>query len=69
MAHYLNLGNAENDQKWARPALTDSWGPETHNLIFQQIDVEEGHMDGKTTVRLFGVTEVKRKPSCVDQLK
>jgi DNA polymerase delta subunit 1 len=55
----LKDGNAERDQKWARPDLDPSWNPQTDNLLFQQIDVEEGMLDGKSTIRLFGVTEVK----------
>ncbi|KAI5806949.1 DNA polymerase family B-domain-containing protein [Geopyxis carbonaria] len=53
----LKDGNAETDQKWARPELDPSWNPETDSLVFQQIDVEDGHLSGKTAVRLFGVTE------------
>ncbi|KAF8542192.1 DNA polymerase delta catalytic subunit [Trichophaea hybrida] len=53
----LKDGNAERDQKWARPDLDPSWNPQTDNLLFQQIDVEEGMLDGKSTIRLFGVTE------------
>ncbi|KAF8243268.1 DNA polymerase delta catalytic subunit [Wilcoxina mikolae CBS 423.85] len=53
----LKDGNAERDQKWARPDLDPSWNPQTDNLLFQQIDVEEGILDSKSTIRLFGVTE------------
>lgn len=54
----LYTGNAETDQQWARPPLDPSWDPETENLVFQQIDIEEGQLDHRATVRLFGVTEV-----------
>jgi DNA polymerase delta subunit 1 len=54
----LKDGNAERDQKWARPDLDPSWDPQTDNLLFQQIDVEEGMLNGKATIRLFGVTDV-----------
>jgi hypothetical protein len=50
-------GNSDRDQKWARPDLGD-WDPEREDLLFQQIDVEEGNLNGKTAIRLFGVTEV-----------
>lgn len=55
----LKRNNAEKDQQWARPGL-GSFDPETDNLVFQQIEVEEGtlHGGGKATVKLFGVTEV-----------
>jgi hypothetical protein len=50
--------NAERDQKWARPTLTN-FNPAADSLCFQQIDAEEGTVaGGKQTVRLFGVTEV-----------
>ncbi|KAI5808354.1 DNA polymerase delta subunit [Pyronema omphalodes] len=49
-------GNSDRDQKWARPDLGD-WNPEKDDLLFQQIDVEEGNLNGKTAIRLFGVTE------------
>ncbi|RPB11091.1 DNA polymerase delta subunit [Morchella conica CCBAS932] len=55
--HELKGGNAERDQKWARPDLEPGWDPATESLIFQQIDVEEGTLNGKTNLRLFGVTE------------
>lgn len=54
----MQTGNAERDQKWARPDLEPGWDPATESLIFQQIDVEEGTLNGKTNLRLFGVTEV-----------
>jgi DNA polymerase delta subunit 1 len=53
----LKKNNAEKDQQWARPKLDDF--SQTENLIFQQIEAEEGTLHGgKTTVKLFGVTEV-----------
>jgi DNA polymerase delta subunit 1 len=55
----LKNKNAENDQQWDRPALSD-FNPEMDNLIFQQIEAEEGTLHGgKATVKLFGVTEVR----------
>jgi DNA polymerase delta subunit 1 len=55
----LKKNNSEKDQEWARPSLSD-FNPEVDNLIFQQIECEEGTYDGgKATVKLFGVTEVK----------
>ena len=54
----LKQKNAEKDQQWARPSL-DDFDEKTQNLCFQQIDAEEGTLHGgKTTVKLFGVTEV-----------
>lgn len=52
----LKGANAETDQKWARPSI-DDWKPNEVDLIFQQIDTEEGYLNGKYCVRLFGVTE------------
>jgi DNA polymerase delta subunit 1 len=54
----LRKKNQEKDQQWPRPSL-DDFRPDSDNLVFQQIEAEEGSlMGGKTTVRLFGVTEV-----------
>ncbi|KAK9455035.1 DNA polymerase family B-domain-containing protein [Dipodascopsis uninucleata] len=52
------LGGAacETDQQWARPAL-ESFDANNTSLSFQQIDAEESVLDGKSTIRLFGVTE------------
>ncbi|KAI9827344.1 MAG: DNA-directed DNA polymerase delta [Sarea resinae] len=53
----LKRQNAENDQQWARPSLGD-FDEARDPLIFQQIEAEEGNLQGgKTTVKLFGVTE------------
>ncbi|KAF0331594.1 DNA polymerase delta catalytic subunit [Colletotrichum sp. SAR11_59] len=49
--------NTERDQAWDRPELVD-FKPERDNLIFQQIEAEEGSLHGgRATVKLFGVTE------------
>lgn len=54
----LKQKNSEKDQQWARPGLED-FDPSNDNLCFQQIEAEEGTLHGgKTTVKLFGVTEV-----------
>lgn len=54
----LKKNNSEKDQEWSRPALAN-FDEKTHDLCFQQIDAEEGTLHGgKTTVKLFGVTEV-----------
>lgn len=54
----LKQSNSEKDQQWARPSL-DDFDEKTDSLCFQQIDAEEGTLHGgKTTVKLFGVTEV-----------
>lgn len=54
----LKKKNAEKDQQWARPPL-DDFDEKTQSLCFQQIEAEEGTLHGgKTTVKLFGTTEV-----------
>ena len=54
----LKQKNSEKDQQWDRPSLED-FDAERDNLVFQQIEAEEGTLHGgKTTVKLFGVTEV-----------
>lgn len=53
----LKQKNSEKDQQWDRPVLED-FDAQRDNLCFQQIEAEEGTIHGgKTTVRLFGVTE------------
>lgn len=54
----LKHNNAEKDQQWERPSLAD-FDEKSRNLCFQQIEAEEGTWGGgKTTIRLFGATEV-----------
>src|SRR5262245_1162622 len=54
----LKRNNSERDQEWARPSL-DDFNEKTDNLCFQQIEAEEGTLyGGRTSIRLFGVTEV-----------
>lgn len=54
----LKQKNAEKDQQWARPGLED-FDERTQSLCFQQIEAEEGTFNGgKTTIKLFGTTEV-----------
>lgn len=56
----LKTANAERDQQWRRPSLPEDFHEATHSLTFQQIDAEEGVLNGgKATVKLFGVTEVR----------
>ncbi len=56
----LKKDNREKDQQWRRPALLEDFNEMTQNLVFQQIEAEEGVLNGgKTTVKLFGVTEVR----------
>jgi DNA polymerase delta subunit 1 len=56
----LKEKNSEKDQQWARPSL-DDFDENRDSLCFQQIEAEEGILNGgKTTVKLFGVTEVNR---------
>lgn len=53
----LRKNNSEKDQQWARPSL-DDFKEGKDNLIFQQIECEEGTLHGgNATVKLFGVTE------------
>lgn len=55
----LKESNTEKDQQWRRPPLPNDFNELTQNLIFQQIEAEEGVLNGgKATVKLFGVTEV-----------
>ena len=53
----LKHNNNEKDQQWARPPL-DDFDPRQDSLCFQQIEIEEGMLNGgKTAIKLFGVTE------------
>lgn len=53
----LKENNSEKDQQWDRPSCKD-FNEKTDDLIFQQIEAEEGTLHGgKATVKLFGVTE------------
>ena len=65
----LKQQNSEKDQKWDRPSL-DDFDEESDSLCFQQIEAEEGTLHGgRTTVKLFGVTEVGMLPySAIDML-
>ncbi len=54
----LKQKNSEKDQQWDRPSL-DDFSEQKDNLCFQQIEAEEGTLHGgRTTIKLFGVTEV-----------
>ncbi|KAF2822289.1 hypothetical protein CC86DRAFT_358493 [Ophiobolus disseminans] len=54
----LKESNTERDQQWRRPALSEDFNEITQNLVFQQIEAEEGALNGgRATVKLFGVTE------------
>lgn len=53
----LKKNNSEKDQEWARPSLA-GFSPREDKLCFQQIEAEEGTLDGRAAVKLFGVTEV-----------
>ncbi|KAJ4351362.1 DNA-directed DNA polymerase delta [Didymosphaeria variabile] len=54
----LKQTNAERDQHWKRPPLPNNFNEMTHGITMQQIDAEEGVLNGgKGTVKLFGVTE------------
>ena len=58
----LRKKNQEKDQHWPRSPLGD-FNERTDSLCFQQIEAEEGSLHGgKTTVKLFGVTEVSSFP-------
>lgn len=58
----LKQQNSEKDQQWDRPPL-DDFDESRDSLCFQQIEVEEGTLHGgRTTVKLFGVTEVRAMP-------
>lgn len=56
----LKHKNSEKDQQWDRPGLGD-FNERTDSLCFQQIEVEEGTLNGgRATIKLFGVTEASR---------
>lgn len=56
----LKEQNTERDQQWRRPALPAGFNEMTQNLLFQQIEAEEGVLNGgKASVKLFGITEVR----------
>jgi len=58
----LKKQNSEKDQQWDRPPL-DDFDENRDSVCFQQIEVEEGTLHGgRTTVKLFGVTEVCAQP-------
>lgn len=58
----LKYKNSEKDQQWERPNL-DDFEENRDSLCFQQIEAEDGSLPGgKTTIRLFGVTEVFTPP-------
>ncbi|KAF4467399.1 DNA polymerase delta subunit 1 [Fusarium albosuccineum] len=53
----IKQGASGTDQTWGRPPLTD-FDPDNDNICFQQIEAEEGTIDGGVTVvRLFGITK------------
>ena len=57
----LKRNNSEKDQQWDRPGL-DDLDEFRDSLCFQQIEAEEGTLHGgRTTIKLFGVTEVCAK--------
>ena len=57
--HGLKQNNSERDQQWQRPSI-DDFNETKDSLCFQQIEAEEGALNGgKTTIKLFGVTEVR----------
>ena len=59
----LKQQNSEKDQQWDRPGLED-FDENRDSLCFQQIEAEEGTLHGgRTTVKLFGVTEVRSLPN------
>ena len=59
--HGLKQQNSEKDQQWDRPPL-DDFDEHRDSLCFQQIEAEDGTLHGgKTTVKLFGVTEASIK--------
>ncbi|KAH7386129.1 catalytic subunit DNA polymerase-like protein delta [Pyrenochaeta sp. MPI-SDFR-AT-0127] len=54
----LKETNTEKDQQWRRPTLPIDFNEMTQKLVFQQIEAEEGVLNGgRATVKLFGVTE------------
>lgn len=62
----LKEKNTERDQQWWRPPLPQDFNEMTQKLVFQQIEAEEGVLNGgRTTVKLFGVTEVRAVADCL----
>jgi len=56
----LKQNNSEKDQQWDRPSI-DDFDPTQESLCFQQIEAEEGTLHGgRTTIKLFGVTEARK---------
>jgi DNA polymerase delta subunit 1 len=56
----LKQNNSEKDQQWDRPSL-DDFDEDTDALTFQQIEIEEGTLNGgKMTLKMFGVSEVSK---------
>ena len=61
--HGLKQQNSEKDQQWDRPPLND-FDEHRDSLCFQQIEAEDGTLHGgKTTVKLFGITEASMNSS------
>ena len=61
----LKETNSEKAQQWERPALPVDYDPAKQSLCFQNIEVEQGSIHGgKTTLRLFGATEVCHSHPC-----
>lgn len=59
----LKNHNAEKDQQWDRPPLTN-FNEKTDNIRFQCIDIEEGTLHGgKVALKMFGVSEVSKLES------
>ncbi|KAG9245518.1 DNA polymerase family B-domain-containing protein [Calycina marina] len=52
----LKENNSEKSQTWSRPPLK-AIDPQNDRLVFQQIEVEEGTLNGQPAVKLFGVTD------------
>lgn len=64
----LKQKNSEKGQQWDRPILED-FDDRNDNLCFQQIEAEEGTIHGgKTTIRLFGVTEASDRLTNIARL-
>jgi hypothetical protein len=66
----LKENNTEKDQQWRRPPLPADFNDMSQKLVFQQIEAEEGVLNGgRPTVKLFGVTEVcTAQRACVSAL-
>ncbi|KAG2731467.1 hypothetical protein G9P44_005883 [Scheffersomyces stipitis] len=54
----------EEDQKWGRPPLPETFDPTIDDVSFQQLDAEEFQIGDYTIARYFGITEEGHSVLC-----